>query len=81
MNARDSKLFPKCKCGRPCPLGKRKCAKCLSTKGYKVIKGKDVRKGSNARGVCLHKPDKVRTKRAKRQNTGGLPPVTASTRW
>lgn len=71
MNPRDARLFPTCMgkgCNRPCPIGKRKCARCLSTKGYKVVKGRDSRKGSNARGIAAHKPDKIRTKRAKRQN-------------
>jgi hypothetical protein len=81
MRLGESKLFPMCACGRPAPLGKRKCARCISTKNFKVTTGKNVTKGKNARGTCLHKPDKPRTKRPKRQSTGGLPPRTASTQW
>lgn len=81
VNASDSKLFPRCKCGRPAPIGKVKCARCLSTKKFKVVQGKAVTKGSNARGVCLHKADKSRVKRAKRQQPGGLSPQMSSTHW
>lgn len=60
------------KCGAPIPKGKRKCAKHL--KGLKVTQGKAVRKGSNARGIAAHKPDKSYTRRAKGQHPGGPPP-------
>jgi len=72
VNSRDARLLPKCKCGRPAPIGKRKCARCLSTKGFKVVQGRPSRKGSNARGTAAHKPDKIRTRRAKRQNPESL---------
>lgn len=79
MRVGDARLFPKCVvCKRPAPLGKRKCARCISTKRMKVTQGKDVRKGQNARGTCLHKPDKPRTKRAKGQRQGGQPPKGVS---
>jgi hypothetical protein len=81
MKRGDERFYPKCiTCGAVCPIGTRKCGKCRK-QPTKVVKGKDVRKGSNARGTCLHKPDKPRTKRAKRQYTGGLPPVMAKTQW
>jgi hypothetical protein len=72
-------LFPTCPCGRVCPVGKRKCARCISTKRMKVSYGRDVRKGSNARGVAAHKSDRSRTRRAKRQNppSGGPKGVRA----
>jgi hypothetical protein len=75
MNPRDTRFFPKCTdCKRPCPIGKRKCARCISTKRMKVTDGKPVRKGSNARGIAAHKPDRSRTRKAKRQNVGGNQP-------
>jgi len=54
---------------RYAPKGKRKCLRCLSTKGFKVTQGKSVRKGANARGIAAHKPDRSRTRKAKKQNT------------
>jgi hypothetical protein len=81
VSPRDAKLLPRCKCGRMCPVGKRKCARCLSTKGYKVITGKPVTKGKNARGTCLHKAEKPHTRKAKRQNPGGNEPAMVMTKW
>jgi hypothetical protein len=69
MNPLDARLFPTCvSCGRPAPIGKRKCGRCLNTKRFKVIQGNDCRRGANATGIAAHKPDKSHTKRAKRQN-------------
>jgi hypothetical protein len=59
-------------------VGKRKCILCL--KGLKKpVTGRPVTKGSNARGIAAHKPDKSRTRKAKRQNPpqGGPRPVRA----
>lgn len=67
-------------CTNLAPEGKRKCNECMVSK-LKVTAGKPCMKGRNARGTCLHKADKSRTKKAKRQQTGGLPPSVASTRW
>lgn len=54
-------------CGAPIPKGKRKCAKHLAGR-RKVTTGRPVNKGRNARGIAAHKPDKSRTRRAKRQH-------------
>lgn len=54
-------------CGAPIPKGKRKCLKHLKLKG-KVTQGRPSTKGSNARGIAAHKPDKSYTRKAKRQN-------------
>jgi hypothetical protein len=54
-------------CGAPIPKGKRKCLRHLKLKG-KTSQGRPVTKGSNARGIAAHKPDRSRTRRAKRQN-------------
>lgn len=53
---------------------KRKCPYCKVTKKYTVIEAAPRNKGRNARGTCLHKPDKIRTRRAKRQNLPEGPP-------
>lgn len=77
---RDAKLLPKCKCGRSAPIGKRKCGRCLSTKGYKVTVLRPSRKGMNAVGTA-HRPAKSYTRRAKRQNTsllGAVPQLRMS---
>jgi hypothetical protein len=75
MRIGDAKLFPTCrKCGRPAPIGKVKCGRCISTKRFKTTTLKPSNKNRDKRGLCLHKPDKPRTKRAKRQFTGGMPP-------
>ena len=64
---RERRLLSACvECGAPIPKGKRKCIAHLKLKG-KVTVGRPVTKGSNARGIAAHKPDRSRTKRAKRQ--------------
>jgi hypothetical protein len=69
-------------CHRKVIKPKRKCSACKSTKSYTVVTANPRNKGRNARGTCLHKPDKVRTKRAKRQNkdsrTGNVPQLRKS---
>lgn len=68
---------------RPCAGGcggyvlkpARKCARCKVTKKYKVTVARPKTKGMNARGICLHKPDKVRTKRAKGQRPPQHEPI------
>jgi hypothetical protein len=60
---------------------RRKCNRCRKGKTSTVTVLRPSRKGMNARGTCLHKADKVRTKRAKRQNPGGLTPVLRTTNW
>lgn len=50
-------------------------------KKYTVTVLKPSNRGRNKRGIAAHKPDKARTKRAKRQSTGGLPPVLARSRY
>jgi hypothetical protein len=35
----------------------------------KVIQGRAITRGMNARGIASHKPDKIRTRKAKGQNT------------
>lgn len=64
---RERLLLPQCACGNPAPVGKRKCARCLKSP-RKVTQGRPVNKGRNARGIAAHKPDKSRTRKAKRQN-------------
>lgn len=46
---------------------RRKCTFHL-VKPRKVTQGRPINKGRNARGIAAHKPDKIRTRRAKRQN-------------
>jgi hypothetical protein len=64
-------------------LGKRKCAKCISTKRMKVTQGRPTRKGSNAVGIAAHKPDRSRVHRAKRQGNErmGNRPDLVMTNW
>jgi hypothetical protein len=79
LHPRDRRFFPSCiTCGKPAPIGKRKCVRCLKGK-LKVTTGRPVTKGSNARGIAAHKPDRSRTRKAKRQNPpqGGPRDVTA----
>lgn len=67
-------ILPRCKqCNRQCPIGKKLCGKCLNTANYKTVYGKPVTRGKNKRGTCLHKPDKPRTRRAKKQNVRPFP--------
>jgi hypothetical protein len=83
MKPGDKRFFRVCAadgCNRPVLPPRRKCTACLASK-MKVTQGKPVTKGSNARGTCLHKPDKSRTKRPKRQNPGGNVPQVSKTRW
>ena len=54
-------------CNTPIRKGLRKCVAHKKTKG-KVTQGRPVRKGANAVGIAAHKPDKSRTRKAKRQN-------------
>jgi hypothetical protein len=43
---------------------------CVHLKGKrKVTQGRPINKGRNARGVALHRPDTIRTRKAKGQNT------------
>lgn len=70
MRHTDSRFLPRCKCGRLCPVGKRKCAKCVKVR--KVTKGRDSNRGRNKVGIAAHKPDKSHTRKAKRQNTASL---------
>jgi hypothetical protein len=71
MNPRDSRFFPICSgCGGTCPIGKRKCLKCLKRPLKKLASGRAVRKGANAQGICAHKPSKLHgTKRGKSDPT------------
>lgn len=55
-------------CSTPIRKGLRKCSGCKVTKG-KVTTLRPSTKGSNARGIAAHKPDKSYTRKAKRQNT------------
>jgi len=78
----ERRFFSTCSepnCGAPIPKGKRKCIRHLAKNGFKVTQGRNSTKGSNARGIAAHKPDKSRTRKAKRQNPpqGGPKPVTA----
>lgn len=67
-------VYPRCKkCNRNCPIGKLLCGKCLKLDRFKVKQSRDSTRGKNARGVCLHKPDKPRTKMTKFR-TGTPPP-------
>lgn len=54
-------------CNTPIRKGLKKCVTHLKGKRKATI-GRPVTKGSNARGIAAHKPDKSRTRRAKRQN-------------
>lgn len=59
-------------CNTPIRKGLKKCSKHLKGKRRKPIEGRPVRKGANATGIAAHKPDRSRTRRAKRQNTDGM---------
>lgn len=78
MRLAERRLYPTCACGRPAPIGKRKCARCLKSP-RKVTKGRDCTRGRNKVGIAAHKPDKSHTRKAKRQNppSGGPRPVQA----
>jgi hypothetical protein len=78
MRLAERRLYPTCACGRPAPIGKRKCARCLTSK-RKVTKGRDSNRGRNKVGIAAHKPAKPYTRKAKRQNPpqGGPKDVTA----
>lgn len=67
MRFTDARFLPDCACGRKCPVGKRKCINCLKSP-RKVTQGRPVTKGANARGIAAHKPDRSRTRKAKRQH-------------
>jgi hypothetical protein len=69
--------FRKCRgdCGGYVLKPAFKCAKCKSTKKLKVVQGRPINKGRNARGTCLHKPAKIRTKRAKGQRPPQHEPI------
>jgi hypothetical protein len=54
-------------CNTPIRKGLKKCSAHLKSK-RKATVGRPVTKGSNARGIAAHKPDKSYTRRAKRQN-------------
>lgn len=59
---------------------KKGCRLCLKHKKPKrVTQGRPSTKGSNARGIAAHKPNKSRTRKAKRQNvpSEGPKPLTA----
>jgi hypothetical protein len=60
-------------CGRLVLPPKRKCPHCKKQKKYTVTVEPPRNKGRNARGTCLHKPDKIRTKRAKKQRIPNMP--------
>ena len=73
VNPRDRARYRKClTCDALVLPPRRKCNACKTSKVYKVETLRGSRKGMNKRGTCLHKPDKIRTKRAKRQNTNLL---------
>lgn len=77
---RDRARYRKC---ADCPAlvlpPRRKCNKCRKAKVYVVIDLGESRRGRNKRGTCLHKADKNRTRKAKRQNPpqGGPKELTA----
>jgi hypothetical protein len=58
-------------CSTPIRKGLRLCSAHLKTKRKPTV-GRPVTKGSNARGIAAHKPDRSRTRRAKRQNTDAM---------
>lgn len=55
-------------CNTPIRKGLKKCSKHLKSR-RKATVGRPVTKGSNARGIAAHKPDRSHTRKAKRQNT------------
>lgn len=65
-------------CETPIRKGLKKCSAHLKSK-RKATVGRPVTKGANARGIAAHKPDRSRTRKAKRQTvpSGGPHPVTA----
>jgi len=66
---RDRSRYRKCTdCDNFVLPPRRKCNSCRKTKKYTVVELRPSRKGMNKRGTCLHKPDKRRTKKPKRQN-------------
>lgn len=64
-----------CPCGAKVLKPRRKCNACRKTKKYATTELRPTTKGKNARGVCLHKPDKIRTKRAKGQRPPQHEPI------
>jgi hypothetical protein len=58
-------------CNTPIRKGLKKCSVHLKSK-RKATVGRPVTKGSNARGIAAHKPDRSRTRKAKRQNTDAM---------
>jgi hypothetical protein len=58
-------------CATPIRKGLKKCVSHLKNP-RKPTQGRDSTKGSNARGIAAHKPDKSRTRKAKRQNTDAM---------
>ena len=65
----ESRFFSRCSvCNTPIRKGLRKCSAHVKKRGKTTV-GRPVMKGANAKGIAAHKPDRSRTRRAKRQNT------------
>lgn len=78
VSPRDRHRYRKCAdCDELVLPPRRKCNKCRKVKATQVVELRPSRAGMRRRGVSLTRPDKVRTKRAKRQHadkrTGNVP--------
>jgi uncharacterized OB-fold protein len=84
MNYRDAKAYKKClTCDNKVLPPRRKCNSCRKSKTYTVTSMKPSRKGYNARGTALHRPESSHTRKPKRQNSYvlGSEPHLVMSRW
>lgn len=86
MNYRDAAHYRECiatGCANRVLPPRKKCNGCRVSKVYKVEALRPSRKGMNARGTALHRPEKSHTRKAKRQNPNvlGSSPDMVMTRW
>lgn len=69
VSPRDISRYRKClDCEALVLPPRRKCNRCRKAKTYTVTELRPSRKGMRARGTSLTRPDKIRTRRPKRQN-------------
>ena len=86
MNPRDLRHYKTCiatGCDAKVLPPRKKCNACRVSKVYHTTTLRPSRKGSNAVGTALHRPDKAHTRKAKRQNPNvlGSEPHMVMSRW
>lgn len=86
MNPRDARHYRECRekgCTNKVLPPRVKCNACRVSKVYKTTTLKPGRKGYNKVGTALHRPEKTRVSKAKRQNHNvlGSEPNLVMTRW